>query len=102
MSVNREIDFFDGVFVLPRHRELVDYFGRMVADDMRAENLAVLLVAQDLHEAFGLARTARAAVGGEWELARDVVELLVLALIFGQADTRNLGMAVGHARHVVV
>src|SRR6266550_4714971 len=102
MGVNRQIDFFDGVFVLPRHRELVDYFGRMVADDMRAENLAVLLVAQDLDEAFGLACAARPAVRGERKLAGDVVELLLLALIFRQADARHLGMTVRHARHIVV
>ena len=37
MGVNREVDFFDRVFVLARHRQLVNYFGRMVADDMGAD-----------------------------------------------------------------
>src|SRR5437879_4564433 len=102
MGVNREIDFFDGVFVLPRDRQLVNHLGRMRADDVRAEDFAVFLVAQDLHEAFGLARAARPAVRGERKLAGDIVELLLLALIFGEADARHLGMTVRHARHIIV
>ena len=74
----------------------------MRAHNVRAEDLAIPLVAQDLHEAFGLTRAAGPAVGRERKLARDVVELLLLALIFRQADARHLGMAVGHARHIVV
>ena len=65
-----EIDFLDGVLVLARDGELVDQLRGVRADDVRAEDLAVLRVADDLHEAVGLARRARAAVRGEGELAR--------------------------------
>jgi len=37
----------------------VDHLGRVRADDVRAEDLAVLLVADDLHEAFGSPRLER-------------------------------------------
>ena len=74
----------------------------MRADDVRAEDLAVLLVPQDLDEALRLAGAARPAVGGEGKLAGDVIELLLFTLILRQPDARHLGMTVGHARHVVV
>ena len=45
---------------------------------------------------------ARAAVGAEGEPADLVVELLLLALLLGEADAGHLGMAVGRAGHVVV
>src|SRR5438552_539143 len=49
-----------------------------------------------------IAATICAAVGGEGEFARDVVELLFLALFFREPDARHLGVAIRHARHVVV
>ena len=55
MSVNREIDFFDGELVLPRNSELVQQFGRVRADYVRTEYFAVFRIAYDLDEAFGLA-----------------------------------------------
>ena len=61
MRVNREVDFFDGELVRPRDDELVNQLGRVRADDVRAEDLAVLRVANDLHEALRVARRARAA-----------------------------------------
>ena len=89
MRVDRQIDFFDRELVLARDDELVDQLRRVRADDVRAEDLAVLRVANDLHEAFRLARRARAAVRREGELADLVVELLLLALLLGEADRRD-------------
>ena len=102
MRVDREIDFLDRELVRARDDELVDQLRRVRADDVGAEDLAVLRVANDLHEAFGLARRARAAVRREGELADLVVELLVLALLLGEADRRDLGMAVRRVRDVAV
>ena len=55
MRVDRELDLFHGELVGPRNGELVNEFRRMRAHDVRAEDLTVLGVADDLHEAFGLA-----------------------------------------------
>src|SRR5258708_21174368 len=94
MGMDREIDLLDGVLVLARDRQLMDHFGGMSADDVRAQDLTVFLVAEDLDEAFGFPPAARPAVCGEGELARDVVELLLFALIFRETDARHFGMAV--------
>src|SRR5687768_397363 len=86
VGVNREVDLFDGELVLARHRQLVNQLGRVAADDVRAEDLAVLRIANDLDEPFGLAARPCTAVRGEGELAHLVVELPVLALLLGEAD----------------
>ena len=50
MRVDREIDLLDRVLVLARDHELVDQLSRVRANDVRAEDLAVLRVADDLDE----------------------------------------------------
>ena len=100
--MDRKVDFFDRVLVFARDGQLVDHLGRMRAHDMRAEDLAVFLVPKDLDEAFRLARAARPPVGGEGKPPRHVIELLLLALIFGQSDARHLRVAIRHAGHIVV
>src|SRR4051812_34487639 len=102
MGVDREIDFLDCEFVFPGDGQLVDHLRRVRADDVGAEYLAVLGVANDLDEAFGLARSARAAVGGEGELADLVVDLFLLHLRFGHADGRDFRMTVRRVRDVAV
>src|SRR5688572_26220218 len=54
VGVDREIDFFHGVLVLAGHRELVDDLRGVAAHDVGPQDLAVLLVADDLHEPLGL------------------------------------------------
>src|SRR5207247_743909 len=102
VRVNRELDLFHGVFILPRHRQLMDDLGRVPPHDVGAQDLAVLLVAQDLHEPFGLTGSTRPAVGRERKPASNVVDLPLLALILGEPDAGHLRMAVGHTGHVVV
>src|SRR5690606_39881334 len=58
--------------------EFADQLARARPDDVRAQDLAVLLVADDLHEAFRLARRARATARAERERAGLVVETLFL------------------------
>ena len=102
MRVDRQIDLLDSVLVFPRDRQLVDHLGRVGADDVRAENLTVFLVAQNLDESVGFAGAARAAIGRERKLPGDVIEFFLLALVFGQPNARDLGVTVGHARDVVI
>ena len=102
MRMDREVHFLDRELVRPRDDELVNQLRRVRADDVRAEDLAVLRVANDLHEALRLARRARAAAGHERKLPDLVVELLVLALLLGEADRRDFGMAVRRVRDVAV
>src|ERR1039457_629960 len=69
VRVDRQLDLLDGELVLARHGQLVNELRGVRADDVRAEDLAVLRVADDLHEALGLARRACAAVRAIRELA---------------------------------
>src|SRR6185369_3341223 len=69
---------------------------------MGPEDLAVLLIANDLYEAFCLVRRAGSSVGAEGEPAYLVVQLLFLALILGQPDAGDFRMAIGYAGHIVV
>src|SRR3989442_13456647 len=80
----------------------MDDLGRVPAHEVGAQDLAVLLVAQDLHEALGLASSTRPAVRRERKPAGHVLELPLLALILGEPDTGYLGVAVRHAGHVIV
>src|SRR5688572_10895717 len=86
MRVNSEVDFLDGVFVLSRDCQLVNELGRVCADDVRTEYLAVLGIADDLDETFSFARRARAAVRREGKLSNLVVDLLFLHLLLGHSD----------------
>src|SRR5687768_2319577 len=97
-----EIDLLHRVLVLACDRELVDELGRVGPDDVCAEDLTVLGVANDLHEAVGLAAGASAPVRREGELPDLVLELLVLALLLGEADRRYFGMTVGGVRNVAI
>src|SRR5690606_34982924 len=63
-------------------------------DDVCAEDLTVLLVANDLDEALGLTGRPCAAVCTPREAADLVVEPLLLRPLLGQADGRNLRMTV--------
>src|SRR5438105_2137389 len=102
MGMDSEVDFLDGVLVLAGDRKLVDHLGSVRADDVGAEYLAVLRVANDLDEALGLAGGAGAGVGRERKPPNFVVDLLLLHLRFGHADRRHLRVAVGRIRNVAV
>ena len=95
-------DFLDRELVRASHDDLVNELRRVRADDVRAEDLTVLRVANDLDEALRLARRARASAGRERKLSNFVIELLFLALLLGHADRRNLGMAVRRVWNVRV
>src|SRR4029079_16657329 len=102
MRVDCKLHFLDRELVRPRHHDLMNQFRGVRAADVRAEYLPVCRIANDLHEALGLARRARSAACHERELANLVIELLVLALLLGEPDRRDLRVAVGRVRDVVV
>src|SRR5690606_4595566 len=92
-----------GVAALERLRvdELLDHLGRLRADDVAAEQLAVLLVADDLDGA-GLAGDRRAADRAVGDLADDDVVALLLGLRLGQAERADVGAAERRPRDVDV
>ena len=90
MRVDRADQLLDRAFEAQRQRGFGDELGRARADHVDAEHLVVLLVGDDLDEAFGLAGDLGAAEHAELEGAdRDVVAAL-LRLGFGQADAADL------------
>ena len=72
----------------------------MRADDVDAENFAVVGVADDLDEALVLADDAGARVGGEGELADLDVVSGFAGFGFGEADATDFGMTVRGAGDV--
>src|SRR5574338_986978 len=74
----------------------------MTAHDVRAEDFAVFPAADDLDEAFRLIGGPGSPVGAEREAPHLELQLLLLALVFGQPDTGNFRLAVGDAGNVVV
>src|SRR3954471_5078996 len=86
VRMNRMRDLFGGELVRACDDDLVNHFRRVRAHDVGAEDLAVLRVANDLHEAFCLTRGTRATIRREIEPADLVVELLFLALRFRETD----------------
>src|SRR5215210_5236057 len=90
VRVYGEIDFLDGVFVLSSDGQLVDDLRGVSADDMRAENLTVFLVPDDLHESLRLTRRPGPAVGAEVKTTDLVIQLLLLRLLLCQSDARHL------------
>ena len=61
MRVHRAAQFFGSRFKLHRHAGFGNQFSRMWANDVHAENLVVLLLADDLYKAFFFAEDARLA-----------------------------------------
>src|SRR5215203_1555883 len=97
-----QIHLLNGVLVLSSHREFVDDLGRVPADYVRAQNLAILFVAYDLDKALSFTSGAGSPVGAKRKTTDLVLELALLGLILCHADARHLWMAVGHAWHVIV
>ena len=79
-----------------------DELGRARADHVHAEHLVVLLVGDDLDEAFGLAGDPGAAEHAELERADADVVAALARLPLGQADAADFRIAVGAAGDLVV
>src|SRR5919106_2523666 len=92
-----------GVAALEGHRvdELAHHVAGAVADDVGAEDLAVLGVADDLHHPGAVVVDDRRADAAELELADLDLATLLLRLLLGEADARDLRVAEGGARDEV-
>jgi hypothetical protein len=82
--------------------ELLDQLGRAGADDVAADQLAVLLVADDLDHAAAVAVDGAGADRAVVDLADDDVEALLLRLLLGEAERADVGRAERRARDVDV
>jgi len=95
-----------GVDVINRglERKSETHFGDQISgiftDDVSAENLAVFLAEQDLHEAFGLAAGLGFAKCLIREFADLVFDTFFLEGTLGLAHGSDLGIAIGAAREV--
>ena len=70
VRVHRAGDLLEAALELLRDDQLGDHLGRARADDVRAEQLAVARVADDLHHALAVAVDGRRADAAHRELAR--------------------------------
>ena len=82
--------------------ELLDQLGRAGADDVAADQLAVLLVADDLDHAAAVAVDGAGADRAVVDLADDDVEALLARLLLGEPERADVGRAERRARDVDV
>src|SRR5256885_2085817 len=86
MRVHCSPELLGSRFELHRHASLRDQLGRMWSNDMNAQNLVVLLLADDLDEALFLTDYARFARCGEWKSSYFNVVTLLFRFRLGQPD----------------
>src|SRR5689334_881931 len=86
MRVDGADQLLDGAFQLQRQRRFGNEFGRARSDHVDAEDLVVLLVGDDLHEALRLAGDLGAPEYAELERADADVVAALLRLGLGEAD----------------
>src|SRR5688572_21736464 len=91
MRVHGLLHLLDGRFEVPPDNKLRNQLTRARPDDVRANDLAVLLVANDLDEAFGFAGGAGTSVRAPRERAYLDVEPLLARRRLGQPDRSNFG-----------
>src|SRR4051812_16033554 len=82
--------------------ELLDQLGRARADDVAADQLAVLLVADDLDHAAAVAVDGAGADRAVVDLADDDVEALLPRLLLGEPERADVGRAERRPRDVDV
>src|SRR5580704_1182065 len=99
MCVNDVGQLFGGAFHLQSQNRFCDHFGRIRPNNVYAQNLAVLDIADDLDEALVRADDRSARVRGEGELADLQFVARFLSLGFGQAYAADLRMAIRGARY---
>src|SRR3954454_9857459 len=94
--MDRARDLVEAALELVRVDELLDEVGGLDGDDVAAEQLAVLLVADDLDHARAIAVDRGRADGAQRHLAYDDVEALLLRLGLSQPEGGDLRVAEGH------
>ncbi len=98
VGVARAGNVLRGGAVLHSKYELADELAGVGADDVSAEDLVGLGVGDNLDEAFSVVVGARAGVGHEGELADPVRDAVLLQVVLGAANGRDLGVGVDDAR----
>src|SRR5919199_5571378 len=102
MAVDDPRDLRVAALERARVDQLLDQLGRLRADDVAAEQLAVLALADDLHQPAAIAVDGPRADGAVLELADDDVVALLARLLLGQAEAADVRRAKGRARDVDV
>ena len=90
--------FFRG-FEIHRDDITLDQFSDFGADHMRAQQLSGLGIEDDLGHTLVFTERDRLAVADEREAANLDLAFLLFRRLLGQADGRNLRMAIGAARN---
>src|SRR5947207_3222057 len=85
-----------------RHHKFLEHVRRLHAHDVRAEQLAVLLVADDLDLTAAVAIDRARTHGAHRDLADHHVMTGLLRLLLGEAEARHLRVAERGPRDVVV
>ena len=98
MPVDRSDDFFSGSFHLHDQRSLADHFSSHSTDDVDTEDLTILVVKDNLNEAFRLTRSKCTAVSCEGKLTDADITVLLTCLVFGQTDHSDLGTRIDYRR----
>ncbi len=99
---DRVHQFFFGGLQIHRNHIALDQFGHFGADHVRAEQLAGFLVEDHLDQTLVFAERNRLAVADERETADTDFVTAFLGLRFGQADGRDLRLAISAARDQVL
>ena len=98
VRVDRRDDFLVGGLHGDGEAKFGDHLGGVGSDDVGAEDFAVLLTDEELHESIALADGLGLAAGHEREFADLEFEAFFLRGAFGEADAGDLRLAIGAAR----
>ncbi|MEN9469998.1 MAG: hypothetical protein RL630_1731, partial [Verrucomicrobiota bacterium] len=98
VRVDRRGDFLVGGLHGDGEAKLGDHLSGIGSDDVGAEDFAVLLADEELHEPFALADGKGFAAGHEREFADLEFEAFFLRGAFGEADAGDLRLAIGASR----
>src|SRR5918993_2890299 len=98
MRMDRAGDLRVAALQIPGDDELLDQVGGLRRDDVRAEDLAVAAVADDLHHAAAIAVDGRRADRAHRHFADDHLMPGLLGLLLGQPEARDLRRAERHSR----
>src|SRR5579885_1641031 len=92
---------FDGGLKLDGSYRLGDQFGRLRANDMYAENLAIIGIRDDFDKPFVLADNRSTGIRSERKFSDFEVIARLSRSFFGQADATDLRMAIRGAGNML-
>ena len=98
MRVDRGGDFLVSRLHIDRETELGDHLCGVCANDVRSDDLAVLLADKEFDKALALADRQSLAAGHERELADLEFDTLLDRRALGETNARDLRLAIGATR----